>query len=340
VLAALVLTGSVQVWHLIVLSVFLGLFSGVDVPARQALLVRLVKGPEDLPNAIALNSALFNGGRLIGPAVAGLLIGWVGEGMVFLLNALTYVAVLGALLALRLRKQQRPPPPPNSVLSAIWEGFRYGYDFAPVRAVLILLGLVSLVGIPYAVLLPVFARDVLGGDARTLGALTSSAGLGALLGTFYLASRSSVRGLGRVIASASVLFGAGLVAFSFSRDIRLSGALLLVTGFGVVVTTAGINTFLQTLVEEEMRGRVMSLFTMAFVGMSPFGSLLAGWLAVRIGAPAAIGLGGAICILVGAWFALRIPGLREIVRPVYVRRGIIPEVASGLQTASELRPKA
>jgi MFS family permease len=339
-LATLVLTGVVQVWHLITLSVFLGLFSGLDVPARQALLVRLVQGTEDLPNAIALNSSLFNGGRLIGPAIAGVLIGWVGEGPVFLLNALTYLAVLTSLLALKLRRQKRPPPPPGSMIGSMIEGFRYGLGLAPIRAVLAVLGLVSLVGIPYAVLLPVFARDVLGGDARTLGVLTSSAGLGALLGTFYLASRSSVRGLGRVIAGASALFGAGLVAFSFSRDVRLSSLLLLVTGFGVVVTTAGINTFLQTLVDEEMRGRVMSLFTMAFVGMSPLGSLLAGWLAVRIGAPAAIGLGGGVCIVVAIWFASLIPGLREIVHPIYVRRGIIPEVARGLQSASELRPKS
>jgi MFS family permease len=338
-LATLVLSGVVQVWHLIALSVLLGLFSGIDVPARQALLVRLVQGPEDLPNAIALNSSLFNGGRLIGPAVAGVLIGWVGEGPVFLLNALTYVAVLTSLLSLKLRKQKRPPPPPGSMFSAMIEGFRYGLGFPPVRIALVVLGLVSLVGIPYAVLLPVFARDVLGGDARTLGVLTSSAGLGALMGTFFLASRTSIRGLGRVIAGACALFGAGLLAFSFSRDVRLSSVLLLVTGFGVVVTTAGINTFLQTLVEEEMRGRVMSLFTMAFVGMSPLGSLLAGWLAVRFGAPTALGFGGAICIVVGGWFATRIPWLREIVRPVYVRRGIIPEVATGLQVANELRPK-
>jgi MFS family permease len=340
VLAALVLTGVVQVWHLIGLSVLLGLFTGLDIPARQALLVRLVHGPEDLPSAIALNSALFNGGRLVGPAVAGLLIGWVGEGPVFFLNALTYIAVLASLLALGLRKQKRVPPPPGSVFGAMWEGFRYGLGFPPVRAVLIVLGLISFVGIPYAVLLPVFARDVLGGDARTLGVLTSSAGLGALLGTFFLASRSTVRGLGRVIAGASAVFGVGLVAFSFSRNLALSGTLLLVTGFGVVVTTAGINTFLQTLVEEEMRGRVMSLFTMAFVGMSPLGSLLAGWLAVRIGAPATIAFGGAMCVLVGLWFATRIPHLREIVRPIYVEKGIIPEVATGLATASELRPKA
>jgi MFS family permease len=225
------------------------------------------------------------------------------------------------------------------MFSARIEGFRYGLGFPPVRIALVVLGLVSLVGIPYAVLLPVFARDVLGGDARTLGVLTSSAGLGALMGTFFLASRTSIRGLGRVIAGACALFGAGLLAFSFSRDVRLSSVLLLVTGFGVVVTTAGINTFLQTLVEEEMRGRVMSLFTMAFVGMSPLGSLLAGWLAVRFGAPTALGFGGAICIVVGGWFATRIPWLREIVRPVYVRRGIIPEVATGLQVANELRPK-
>lgn len=338
-LAALVLGGAVRVWHLVVLSVLLGLFNGLDVPARQALLVRLVRGPEDLPNAIALHSSMFNAARLVGPALAGVLIGLVGEGPVFLLNAVSYVAVLGALWALDVSREDRATPA-GSVLAAVREGFRYAFGFAPVRALLVLLALISLVGIPYVVLLPVFARDVLGGDARTLGLLTSAAGFGALLGTLYLASRGTVRGLGRVIAGSTAVFGAALVAFSLSRDPRLSLALLLVVGFGVVVTTASINTILQTVVEEEMRGRAMSLYTMAFVGMSPLGSLLGGALAVRFGAPATIAVGGAICMLVSAWFATRLPALREIVRPVYVRRGIIPEVASGLETASELRPKA
>ena len=339
VLAVLVLTGAVQVWHVFALSVFLGLANGLDVPARQSMLVRLVRDREDLPNAIALQSAMFNSARLVGPALAGVLIGLWGEGPVFVLNALSYVAVLVALAQLDVSSQQGGATAPGSVLRAVGEGFRYAFGFAPIRAVLSLLTLISLVGIPYAVLLPVFARDVLGGDASTLGLLSSAAGLGALLGTLYLASRSTVRGLGRVIASATVVFGAGLIAFSFSRDVLLSAGLLMVTGFGVVVATASINTILQTLVEEGMRGRIMSLYTMAFIGLAPVGSLLGGALAVRIGAPVTVLLGGATSILVGAWFATRITGLREIVHPIYVRMGIIPEVATGLQSASELRPR-
>jgi MFS family permease len=337
-LAALVLGDVVQVWHVIALSVAQGIINGLDIPARQSLLVRMVEGPEDLPNAIALNSSMFNAARLVGPAIAGVLIGLVGEGPVFLLNGLSYLAVLWALAKLRVPRGSSLPQA-GSVLLAMREGFRYGFGFAPVRAILLLLALVSLLGFPYVVLLPVFARDVLGGDSATLGLLTSAAGLGALVGALYLASRSSVRGLGRAITLATVLFGSGLMAFSFSRDVWLSAALLLITGFGVMVTTASMNTILQTLVEEEMRGRVMSLYTMAFVGMSPLGSLLGGWLALHIGAPATLLMGGGACVLVAVGFGSRVPALREIVHPVYVRKGIIPEVAAGIQTASELRSK-
>jgi MFS family permease len=337
-LAALVLGGVVQVWHVIALSVAQGIINGLDIPARQSLLVRMVEGPEDLPNAIALNSSMFNAARLVGPAIAGVLIGLVGEGPVFLLNGLSYLAVLWALAKLRVPRGSSLPQA-GSVLLAMREGFRYGFGFAPVRAILLLLALVSLLGFPYVVLLPVFARDVLGGDSATLGLLTSAAGLGALVGALYLASRSSVRGLGRAITLATVLFGSGLMAFSFSRDVWLSAALLLITGFGVMVTTASMNTILQTLVEEEMRGRVMSLYTMAFVGMSPLGSLLGGWLALHIGAPATLLMGGGACVLVAVGFGSRVPALREIVHPIYVRKGIIPEVAAGIQTASELRSK-
>jgi MFS family permease len=336
VLASLVLSGAVRVWHLLVLTVLLGLVSGLDVPARQALLVRLVRGSDDLPNAIALNSAMFNAARLVGPAVAGLLIGLGGEGPIFLLNALSYVPVLLALRALDAARDSPAPFPAASVLRAVREGFRYAFDSKPVRAVLSLLALISLVGMPYVVLLPVFARDILGGDARTLGVLNSAAGLGALLGTAYLASRSTVRGLGRVMAIATAICGAGLLAFSFSRHVWLSAAMLLLVGFGMVVATASINTVLQTVVDETMRGRVMSLFTMAFVGMSPLGSLLGGALALRTSAPVTIAVGGVVTMLVAAWFATRLSSLREVIRPIYVQRGIIPEVAAGLQSASEI----
>ena len=335
-LAALVLSGAVRIWHLLALTVFLGLVSGLDVPARQSMLVRMVRGSEDLPNAIALNSAMFNAARLIGPAIAGVLIGLMGEGPIFLLNALSYVPVLLALRALDVARERPTHVSTASVLGAMREGFRYAFGFPPVRAVLELLALISLVAMPYVVLLPVFARDVLAGDARTLGALNSAAGLGALLGTLYLASRSTVRGLGRVMTTTTAILGAGLLIFSFSRVVWLSAGLLLVVGFGMVVTTASINTLLQTVVDEHMRGRVMSLFTMAFVGMSPLGSLLGGALALKFSAPVTLALAGTVCMLVAAWFASRLPALREVIRPIYVARGIIPEVATGLQSASEI----
>jgi len=338
VLAALVMTGTVQVWHLIALSAVAGLISGMDIPARQALLVRLVSGTEDLPNAIALNSSLFNAARLVGPAIAGMLIGWVGEGPVFVLNAVSYLGVLGALAALRLVEE--PGEPAGPVFRNIARGFFYAFRFVPIRDLLTLLAAFSLVGIPYVVLLPVFATDILGGGAGTLGLLTSSAGLGAVLGALTLASRDTVVGLGRVIVRGSALFGAALVAFAFSEILWLSCSLLVAIGFAVMVVTAAINTMLQTLVDETMRGRVMSLYTMAFIGMSPLGSLAGGAIAGRFGAPLAVSLSGLGCLALAIWFSRRLAPLREIVYPVYERMGILPEVARGIQTASTIRPKS
>lgn len=337
VLAALVLTGVVEVWHLVALAGMLGLVSGVDIPARQAFLVRLVGSPADLANAIALNSSMFNAARLVGPALGGVLIGLRGEGLVFLLNAVSYVFVLAALAALRVPAGEGVRA--GNVLRNVREGFRYAWDFPPIRAIILLLAGISLVGIPYLVLLPVFARDVLGGDAGTLGLLTSAAGGGALVGALYLASRSTVRGLGRLTAVYTAVFGVGIVGFAFSRDVWLSVLLLVVTGFAIMVVSAAINTVLQTLVSEEMRGRVMSLYTMAFVGMTPLGSLAGGAIASRVGAPLTVAAGGAGCLVLAVWFGRQIPRLREDVRPVYERLGILPEVAEGLQQASELRPK-
>jgi MFS family permease len=337
VLAALVLTGAVQVWHLLALALALGVVTGFDVPARQALFVELV-GKGALANAIALNATLFNAARLVGPAIAGFLVAAVGEGPVFALNAVTYVAVIASLLALRLPARRREPAQ-GDVLANLRAGLRYALGFAPIRAALAVLAFVSLVGMPYSVLMPVFAGEVLGGGARALGLLMASAGTGALAGALYLASRTSVVGLGRVIVLAAAAFGAGLLAFSLSRSLPLSCALLLVVGFGVMVFTASINTVLQTVVEEDKRGRVISLYVMAFMGMGTFGTLAAGALASRVGAPATVAAGGAAVLLAAAWFARRLPVLRREIRPVYVRLGIIPEVAAGLQTASELRPR-
>lgn len=338
ILAVLVVTGAVEVWHLVALAGLLGLVNGVDIPARQAFLVRLVGSPDDLPNAIALNSSMFNAARLVGPGVGGILIGLWGEGVVFMLNAGSYVFVLAALAALRVPAGRGERA--GNVFRNVREGLRYAFAFPPIRALILLLAGVSLVGIPYLVLLPIFARDVLGGDAGTLGLLTSAAGGGALIGALWLASRSTVRGLGRLTALYTAVFGAGVVAFAFSGNVWLSVALLVATGFAIMVVSASVNTILQTLVSEEMRGRVMSLYTMAFVGMTPLGSLAGGAIAAELGAPLTVAAGGLGCLVLAVWFGRQIPRLREDVRPIYTRLGILPEVAEGLQQASELRPKA
>lgn len=338
-IAVLVLGGWVQVWHIVGLAMLLGVVMGLDIPARQALFVDLVEGNrEDLANAIALNSSLFNATRLIGPSLAGFLIAALGEGPVFALNAASYVAVLVALAVMRL-----PPRTAGDgggpVLDRLREGFRYAADFQPVRALLLLLGALSLVGMPYVVLLPVFAESVLGGGPQTLGLLMSAAGLGALLGALWLAARRTVRGLSAVIAASTVVFGAGLVAFAMSRTLLLSLPLLVVAGAGMMILAASVNTVLQTVVPARLRGRIMSLYAMAFMGMGTIGSLVGGWLATMIGAPLTVGMGGVGCLATAAWFARARPRLRELVHPVYQQLGIIPEVATGLLTASELRTR-
>ena len=338
VLAALVITGAIQVWHLVALAVVAGVINGVDIPARQALLVKLVDGQEDLPNAIALNSSMFNGARLVGPALGGVLIGWWGEGPVFVLNAVSFVGVLGALAMMRLPGGRGAPAGP--VLRHIREGFGYAFGFPPIRDLLVVLAGVSLMGIPYVVLFPVFARDILGGDASTLGLLTACSGAGALSGALYLASRDTVRGLGRLIGRASAFFGAMVIAFALSTNLVLSCVTLVVGGFGLMLTTASINTVLQTLVGEEMRGRIMSLYTMAFMGMMPLGSLAGGAVASRLGAPLAVALGGGGCLVLSLWFWRRIDELRELVLPVYEARGVIPELARGIQAAGDPRARS
>lgn len=337
-LAVLTLTGLVQLWHLLALATILGVLSGFEIPARQAFFVELV-GPQALSNAIALNATIFNGARLVGPAIAGLLVAALGEGPVFLLNAASFLAVLASLLAMRVAPRTAPRGRAD-VLRNLREGVGYAWAFPPMRTALLVLAIVSLVGMPYAVLLPVFASDVLGGDARTLGLLMSSAGLGALAGALYLASRTTVRGLGRVIAGAAIVFGVDLLCLSISRSIPLSCAILALTGFSVITFTASINTVLQTITDDDKRGRVVSLYVTAFMGMGTFGTLGAGVVASRLGAPGAVALGGLAVLVTAAWFARLLPEMGRQIRPVYVRLGIIPEMAAGIQTASELRPKA
>ena len=334
-LAAFVLTGTIEVWHLIALSVLLGLVNAFDIPVRQSFVIELMERKEDLSNAIALNSSMVNGARLLGPALAGVLVATLGEGICFVLNAASYLAVILALLAMRLAPSQRRAGRQH-FLKALGEGFAYAYGFAPIRCILALLGLVSLLGMPYSVLMPVFSREVLQGSARTFGFLIATTGIGALTSTLYLASRASVRGLGRVIAGAACLFGAGIMGFALSRFLPLSLACLFLTGFGGMALVASSNTILQTLVDDDKRGRIMSLFSMSFVGVVPIGSLLAGAMAERFGVQATLLTGGCCCLLGGLLFGRQLPALRELVRPIYVKKGIIPEVAAGMQTAAEL----
>jgi len=322
VLAGLTLGGVVTVWQIVVLSAVLGLINGFDIPIRQSFVVEMLESRQDLPNAIAMNSFLVNGARLAGPSVAGVVIAVVGEGVCFLLNGVTFVAVIAALLAMRVRPLERPVHK-RHVLSHLREGLAYVAGFAPIRAVL-LLATVSLLGMSYAVLMPAFAKTVLHGGPETLGWLMAAVGVGAMGGAVLLALRSSVRGLGRVLAAACGLFGAALIGFAFSRDLYVSLGLLAVAGFGMMVEFASTNSLIQTLVDDDKRGRVMSFYVMAFMGMAPFGSLLAGGLARAFGAPVAVAVGGAGCMLAAALFATRLPMLGRAAHPVYIRLGIVP----------------
>jgi MFS family permease len=325
-LAVLAITGVITIWHVLVLGIVQGLINAFDMPARQSMVVQVVGDRADLPNAIALNSSMVNGARLIGPAIAGVLIAAVGEGWCFFIDAVSYLAVIASLLLMRLAPHPRKARSTH-VLHEMKEGFRYASGSAPIRAVLLLLAVVSLVGIPHMVLLPVIAREVLHGGAGTLGALTAASGLGALVGALYLASRRNVLGLGRVIALSASLFGVGLVGFSLTRVLWLAMPLMLVSGAGMMLQMAASNTILQTIVDEDKRGRVMSLFAMSFFGTAPLGSLLAGALATRIGAQHTILAGGLVCVVAAVAFLRALPELQRVVRPIYVRMGILPEVA-------------
>jgi MFS family permease len=335
ILAILILTNTVQVWHIIVLGVFLGLINAFDMPSRQSLLVEMIENREDLSNAIALNSTMVNGARLLGPTIAGLLIAAVGEGVCFLINAISFLAVIAALLAMKLdlpniRKSR------GDLYTDLKEGFKYAFGFPPIRSILLLLALVSIMGMPYAVLMPIFARDILHGGPHTMGFLMGAVGFGALTGAIYLASRRTVIGLGKVIAFAAALFGAGLILFSLSKILWLSMAMLFFVGMGMMMQMAASNTVLQTIVDDDKRGRVMSFYSMSFFGMAPLGSLLAGSLGSKIGTPATVAIGGISCILGAMLFLHKLRDLKKLIRPIYIRKGIIPEVAAGLQAADNL----
>ncbi len=335
-LTVLVYTNLIAVWQIVLLSLFLGFIMSFDAPLRQSFVVEMLDDKKDLGNAIALNSSLFNGARLIGPAVAGVAIASLGEGFCFLLNSVSYLAVIVSLLMMKLSRAPRPKKE-SQILREMKEGFAYAWRFPPIRYVILLLGSISLIGMPYAVLMPVFARDILQGGPQTLGLLVGMSGVGALCGAGYLASRKNVIGLTRIIPSAAAIFSLGLVAFSFSRILWLSLATVTVLGFGMMLHMASSNTLIQTVVDEDKRGRVMSLYTMAFLGLTPFGSLIAGSLATHLGVQWTLALCGLTCLLFTGVFVLLLPELRRTIRPVYIKMGILPsEVNVAIQTASQL----
>jgi MFS family permease len=327
-LAIIVLTGIVQIWEIVLLSLFLGMVNAFDIPIRQSFVVQMVDSREDLSNAIALNSSMVHGARLIGPAIAGLLVAGVGEGICFAINSASYLAVIAALAAMRVT----PLPPHHQhhdVPQELREGVRYAFGFKPIRTILFVLALVSLMGMPYSVLIPVFAREVLHGGSHTYGFLMAAAGSGAFVGALYLASRRSVIGLGNVIVRATILFGSGIAVFAVSNIFILSMGSLVVAGFGAMTLVASCNTILQTIVDEDKRGRVMSFFTMAFIGVTPFGSLIAGTLAGHIGAKGTLLVGATCCLAAGIFFFRQLPWLREQIRPVYMDKGILQQKGDG-----------
>ncbi len=334
-LAALALSGVVATWHIALLALMQGFINAFDMPVRQAFVVQMVDNREDVGNAIALNSSMVNAARLVGPALAGVLIAAAGEGYCFLVDGLSYVAVVISLLMMRVTAAAPPRTQPG-LRYALGEGWRYVAHFAPIRSLLLLLALVSLVAMPYTILMPVFATDVLHGGAHTLGFLMASSGVGALAGAITLTLRKTVLGLGRRIVVATAMSGAALVVFGLSRHLWLSLAVLPLVGYGIMQQMAASNTILQTIVEDDKRGRVMAFYSMAIMGMTPFGSLLGGSLAAVIGAPRTIALGGVICVAGSLWFRRELPEIRKLIRPIYARLGILPEVATAVQQASSL----
>jgi MFS family permease len=302
-LAALVLTGSITIWQIIVLSLLIGCINAFDVPARQSFIIDMIEDRNDLGNAIALNSAMFNGARFLGPFVAGILIAVVGEGICFLINGLSYVAVIAALLAMKIVYVKK-----EIKKSGIWEEFREGFVYVfgdpKMRSILLLIALTSIMGMPFIVLMPAFAKDILQGGPHTLGFLMSSLGAGALLGAFYLASRVNIKGLRKNIPLAVTVFGLGLIGLAFSRFLAIALLLTLIAGFGMMVQVASSNTWLQANVDDDKRGRMLSFYAVSFLGMAPFGSLLAGSMAGSLGVPMTLLIGGVCCLLGATFFRL------------------------------------
>lgn len=325
-LALLVISNNISMEWIFLLAFMLGIANALDVPTRQAFVLDMIDRPEDLGNAIALNSSMVNMARFLGPMLAGWIIVAVGEGLCFLLNALSYLSVIGSLMMMRTKKRVRVAPP-QPFFTAFKEGFAYTFGFLPLRTIVMYLGLISLVGVPYQTLAPAFARDVFHGGPHTLGIMMASSGVGALTGALYLASRKSVLGLGRHIRAAGLLFGVALVAYALSSAFWISLCFLGFVGFGMIVQMASSNTLLQMIAEEDKRGRVMSFFAMSFRGMVPFGSLLAGTLAAHFGAPETVLMGGLAALLGTAWFSWELPKVRVALQAVYQKKGFLKSLS-------------
>lgn len=335
-IAVLALTGRITVWQIVALAIVQGVVNAFDMPARQSFVPEMVENREDLSNAIALNSSMVNAARLVGPALAGVVISSVGEAWCFMVDGVSYIAVIVSLLLMRTSRRDLAARR-NGTLEQLREGWRYVSQSVPIRSILMLLGLASLAGMPYTVLMPIIATKVLHGGPNTLGILMAASGLGALAGAFSLAIRRTVLGLGMRIVICSGLFGLGLIAFGWSTHLWLSLLLLPVIGFAMMQHMAASNTILQTIVDDQKRGRVMTFYSMAFQGMAPFGSLMAGALAANIGTRGTLVLSGAVCLVGCAWFSRRLPEIRKILRPVYVRLGILREAAAGVGEAAALQ---
>jgi MFS family permease len=333
----LALTGAINIWWVISLALFQGMINAFDMPVRQAFVIEMIENRADLSNAIALNSSMVNGSRLIGPAFAGMIIAAVGEAWCFLIDGFSYIAVIVSLLMMRVPGSVKRVAE-KRVIEEIAEGWRYIVESPAIRSILLLLALASLIAMPFSVLMPIMAAEVLGGGPHTLGFLMGASGIGALISALSLVLRKSVVGLVRRILYASATFGAALIVFGVSRSLPLSIVAMIATGFGMMQQMAASNTIIQTIVADDKRGRVMSFYTLAILGVTPFGSLLAGSFAARVGAPATLIGGGVLCLCGSLIFARHLPAVRREIRPIYVRLGIISELATTVQSAPGLSP--
>lgn len=329
ILAWLYFADTIEIWHIFILSIAMGCIHAFDIPARQSFVIDMVEKKEDLGNAIALNSLMFNSAILIGPSIAGVLLAAAGEGVCFLINAISYIFVIISLLMMKvvhvkLKKKG------TTIFKDMAEGIKYTFGFAPIRYLILFLALVNLLAVPYTVLMPAFAKEILHGGSNTYGFLLGASGFGALLGALYLASGRSPLRMGIIIPLSAATFGLGLILFSFSSFLLLSFVLMIIVGFGDMLHTAASNTILQTITDDDKRGRVMSFYTMAIVGIAPFGSLLVGELGKAIGTPNTIIIGGATCILGALIFLGKLPELKKLVHPVYVNMGFPPDVTSDI----------